>query len=79
MSQPTDRRDGWYWIKAGHRPTARVPAYYDSSMDEWRSAQAAPYRIPPAEIGPRIPSPDEPQAIHIPIESSTLARGRSFK
>ena len=55
------REDGWYWIKTGMHPTLWVPAYWDTSMEEWRSARAAPYYLPPVDIGPRIPSPDEAQ------------------
>jgi hypothetical protein len=56
-----ERQDGWYWVRLNPYSTWEPARWVDSSWT-WRhrAGYADDYF---AEYGPRIPSPDEPNAL----------------
>jgi hypothetical protein len=65
-----ERQDGWYWVKwpqysgyeAGPIPGDWRVGVWDAANEEWID-QGLRRRASPVVIGPRIPSPDEPNAL----------------
>lgn len=57
------RQDGWYFVEIPGI-VARVPAWWDSANEEWRSTRNAVHRAQPTFIDerPLVPSPDETPA-----------------
>lgn len=66
MPQSSERQDGWYWVRyplyggTGAEPGNELDQYWTPcrlSGGSWMMAHSRGYA--PAEIGPRIPAPNE--------------------
>lgn len=61
----SEREKGWYWVKQEHHHNWRPDFWRDG---KWRSVWSMPEDDGcHAEVGPRIPTPDEPWQC-VPVE-----------
>lgn len=64
-----ERKEGWYWVKMNKPSDKWRPDYYSGGL--WRAVWSMPEDDSiNFEIGPRIPTPDEPFKC-APVEPTT--------
>ena len=79
------RQAGWYWVKTdclGREPRVEWDCLYWCTEDEgeaaWLCAAGVDFDDDVLEIGPRIPSPDEPWQC-VPVEATRDMRDAVYK